>query len=159
VWPPNHWQPPPCCSCPCTDQQKLSVNTRLLFCTGPPESEKARTGPPDPPTRASCRGKRFCTGKSAGPGQDWTIVWARECGQHSRAVPETRERDNTGWVLGLNGVANFIEKGMCSWILVHKNLISFCLYSSQRLMASPLFRIQMTRTWRSGRPVPIKLSV
>ena len=64
--------------------------------------------------------------------------------------------DNIGWVLGLNGVANFIEKGMCSWILFNKNLISFCLYSSERLMASPLFRIHDSN-WRAGRPVQQKI--
>jgi hypothetical protein len=52
---------------------------------------------------------------------------------------------------GLNGVENFM-KGRCSWILFHKDLISFCLYSSERLMASPLFRIDDSElaVWKTG---------
>jgi hypothetical protein len=65
---------------------------------------------------------------------------------------DKRGDNNIVWVLGFNGVANFIEKGRRSWILFQKNLISFCLYSSERLMASPLFRIHDSNlaVWRTG---------
>jgi hypothetical protein len=53
---------------------------------------------------------------------------------------------------GLNGVANFIQKGKCNWILFHKSNTNLHISSQRRLMASPLFHPKCPNLadWKTG---------